>query len=75
MLAEYVRLRHVKLGQPTPYSPLRIGLLVFAVVWQAAWMLADDSLWPTVQSNLWESMLIVGSWLTWLTVAAGLIML
>ncbi len=75
MLAEYVRLRPVKPGQPAPYSPLRIGLLVFAVVWQAAWMLADDSLWPTVQSNLWESMLIVGSWLTWLTVAAGLIML
>lgn len=75
MLAEYVRLRPVKPEQPAPFSPLQIGLLVFAVVWQAAWMLADSSLWPTVQSNTAESILIMGSWLTWLTVVAGLIML
>jgi len=50
---------------PSAASLTRRGLLGFALVWQAAWMLADVRLWPSNQSHLLESSLVGLSWITW----------
>jgi signal transduction histidine kinase len=51
----------------------RRGLLVFAVIWQAAWMLSDTTLWPINQSNPIEAVLIWGTWVSWLCVVVALV--
>lgn len=51
----------------------RRGLLIFALIWQAAWMLSDVSLWPTRQSHTIESLLISSTWVTWLLILGALI--
>lgn len=50
---------------PSAVSLTRRGLLGFALVWQALWMLADVRLWPSNQSHLLESVLVGLSWITW----------
>jgi len=65
-MCQCVRLQPVTQKKPSAALLTRRGLLIFALIWQAAWMVTDVSLWPSRQSNAIESILILLTWVTWL---------
>lgn len=58
---------------PSAVHLTRRGLITFALVWQGLWMLSDSGLWPTNQSTVIESLLILGTWILWVLILALLV--